>query len=121
MNFERMINSTLSGLGWTLIWNGKFAEGCGCEIFLSLLDIFPAVALYLLGQGETHFALELYTLASRYAYVANSRWIEDVAGRHIEAVKASLTADEVARAERQGKARDMWATATELVALLEKG
>lgn len=27
MNLEWMVNSILSGLGYTLIWNGKFAEG----------------------------------------------------------------------------------------------
>jgi predicted ATPase/DNA-binding SARP family transcriptional activator len=91
----------------------------GAENFLSLLDIFPAVALYLLGQGETYFALEVYALASRYAYVANSRWFEDVAGCHIEAAKADLTADMVAKAETRGKDRDVWATASELLAMLE--
>lgn len=90
------------------------------ENFLSLLDIFPAVALYLLGRGETYFALEVYALASRYAYVANSRWFEDVAGCHIKAAKADLTADMVAKAETRGKDRDVWAIASELLAMLEE-
>jgi hypothetical protein len=78
------------------------------------------VALYLLGQGETRFALEVYALASRYAYVANSCWFEDMAGCHIEAAKAGLVAEVVAQAEKQGKERDMWATATGLMVVLEK-
>ena len=86
---------------------------------LSLLDVFPAVALYLLGQRETSLALELYSLASRYAYVNNSRWLADVTGSHIEAAKVRLTTSEVTKAERQGKARDMWATASELLTVLE--
>ena len=90
------------------------------ENFLSRLDIFPAVALYLFGQGEPFFAAEIYTLAAQYDLVANSHWFEDVAGHQFDAAKAGLPAERVTEAERRGKGRDMWATATELLAILEK-
>jgi hypothetical protein len=59
--------------------------------------------------------VELYALASRYPLVANSRWFEDVAGRHIAAVAASLPPDVVAAAQARGRARDLEATVTELL------
>ena len=90
------------------------------ENFLSRLDIFPAVALFLFGQDEPYFALEIYTLAAQYDLVANSHWFEDVAGHQFDAAKAGLPAERVAEAERRGKGRDTWATATELLAILEK-
>ena len=63
-------------------------------------------------------AVELYALASRYPYVANSRWFEDIAGRHIAAVAATLPPDAVAAAQERGKARDLEATVAELLVKL---
>jgi hypothetical protein len=51
--------------------------------------------------------------------VANSRWYEDVFGKLIEAVAASLPPDVVAAAQARGRARDLWETAEELLAELE--
>jgi predicted ATPase/DNA-binding SARP family transcriptional activator len=79
----------------------------------------PAIALLFLDQREAERAVELYALASRYPYVANSRWFEDVAGKHIAAVAATLRPEVVAAAQEQGKARDLWATAAELLVELE--
>ena len=67
-------------------------------------------------RGEVERAVELYALASRYPYVANAQWFEDVAGRHIAAVAASLPPEVVAAAQERGRARDLWATAEELLA-----
>jgi hypothetical protein len=63
---------------------------------MSLMLALPAVALLLADQGEKEQAVELYTLASRYPFVANSRWFEDIAGKHIAAVAATLPPDVVA-------------------------
>ena len=60
-------------------------------------------------------AVELYALASRYPFVANSRWFEDVAGRHIAAVAATLPPDVVTAAQERGRARDLEATVAELL------
>ena len=76
----------------------------------------PAFALLLADQGQTAHAVELYALASRFPYVSNSRWFEDVAGREIAAAAESLPRDVVARAQERGRARDLWATVEELLA-----
>jgi tetratricopeptide (TPR) repeat protein len=81
--------------------------------------VLPALALLLVDQGEVERAVELYALASRYPLVANSRWFEDIAGRHIAAA-AQLPPDVVAAAQERGRARDLWATVEELLAELEE-
>ena len=60
-------------------------------------------------------AVELYALASRYPYVANSRWFEDVAGREIAAAAEALPPGVIARAQARGRTRDLWATVEELL------
>jgi tetratricopeptide (TPR) repeat protein len=84
-----------------------------------LTTALPAVALLLADQGEKEKAVELYVLASRHPRVANSRWFEDIAGRHIADVAASLPPDEVAAAQERGKTRNLEATVAELLAELE--
>ncbi len=78
--------------------------------------ILPLMALLLADEGEPERAVELYALASRYPYVANSHWFEDVAGKHIAAIAASLPPEVVAAAQERGRARDLWATVEELLA-----
>jgi hypothetical protein len=80
-----------------------------------LLWVLPAASLLLAGAGETQRAVELYALASRYPFVANSRWFEDVAGKEIAAVAESLPPEVAAAAQERGRARDLWATAEELL------
>jgi predicted ATPase/DNA-binding SARP family transcriptional activator len=76
------------------------------------------VALFLARRGQPERAVEIYALASRFPYVANSRWYEDVAGRHIAAAATTPPPEVVAAAQERGKARDLWATAKELLAEL---
>jgi predicted ATPase/tRNA A-37 threonylcarbamoyl transferase component Bud32 len=120
-------------LGWALAALGITARGLGqhsragehlsqaLRIALEfgalgpLRDALPGIALLLADQDEKERAVELYALASRYGYVTNSRWFEDVAGQHIAAVAATLPPDVVAAAQKRGQARDLWATATELL------
>ena len=77
--------------------------------------ILPAKSLILADQGDPERGVELYALASRYPYVANSRWFEDVVGKHIASAAASLPPDVVAAAQKRARARDLWATAEELL------
>ena len=120
-------------MGWALAVLGYAARGLGqpsrarqhlsaalrtaAEIgaFLPFVLALPAVALLLADGGEMERALELYALASRYPYVANSRWFEDVAGRHITAAAEALPPDAVAAAQARGRARDPEATVQELL------
>jgi hypothetical protein len=48
--------------------------------------------------------------------VANSRWVEDVYGRH---VAAGLPEQVVAAAQARGQARDLWETAEEMLETLK--
>jgi predicted ATPase/DNA-binding SARP family transcriptional activator len=90
------------------------------EEFLGKLHLLPAMALYLVAQGETARAVELHALATRHPYVAHSRWFEDVAGRQIEAAAADLPQEVVAAARVRGQARDLDQTLQELLLELQE-
>ena len=88
----------------------------GIGAFLPLLFAIPLAALLAADRGEEKRAVELYALASRYSFVANSRWCQDVFGRRIKAVAATLPSDVVAAAQARGQSRDLWAAAKALSA-----
>ena len=85
-----------------------------------LIDTLPAIALFLAHLGDAERAVELYALASSYPYVANSHWYEDLAGQRIAAVAVTLPPAVVQAAQKRGRARDLWATAQELLEDLRK-
>ena len=58
-------------------------------------------------------------LASSIEGRANSPWFEDVFGRHIDAVAATLSPDVADAARERGRARDLESTVKELLAELE--
>jgi hypothetical protein len=76
------------------------------------------IALLLADEGHTERGLELYALASRYPFVANSRWFEDIAGNQLAAVAANLPTAVVNAARERGQARDLDATVEELLSEL---
>ncbi|HUT19668.1 MAG TPA: hypothetical protein VM366_10940, partial [Anaerolineae bacterium] len=80
----------------------------------------PAVALLLADRGEAERAVELYALAWSVPRVACSRWYEDVAGRELAAAAAGLPPEAREAALACGRAREVWATAEELLAELER-
>jgi len=84
-----------------------------------LLWALPAMALLLAAEGESERAVELYALASRYPFVAQSRWFEDVVGQQIAAAAATLPPEQVAIAEKSGRTRDLEATTVELLTELK--
>jgi hypothetical protein len=47
--------------------------------------------------------------------VSNSRWYEEVAGRELAAMAAVLPLEVREAAQARGRARDIWATAQELL------
>jgi tetratricopeptide (TPR) repeat protein len=73
----------------------------------ALLLALPGVALLMIGRGEIERAIELYALASRHPLVANARWFEDIAGRHIADAAADLSPDVVSAARERGQVRDL--------------
>ena len=89
------------------------------EAYLMLAYAFPLAALLLADQGEAERAVEVHALAMNYPFVANSKWFEDVAGKQIGAVAATLPPGVVAAARERGRVRDVGATVAELLAELE--
>jgi tetratricopeptide (TPR) repeat protein len=85
------------------------------EVVPPLLWALPAMAVLVAGEGEIERAVELYALASRYPFVANSRWFEDVAGHQLAALAASLQEAAVTAARQRGRVRDLDATVRELL------
>jgi len=79
------------------------------QLFDLLLLALPAIALLLADQDEPERVVELYALASRFPYVANSYWFEDVAGRYIAAAAVTLSPEVVVAAQERSKARDLLA------------
>jgi tetratricopeptide (TPR) repeat protein len=94
----------------TLDWASKHHQ------FHELMVALAGIALLLADEGEAERAVELYALASRYPFVANSAWFEDVIGRHISASTAELPPDVVAAAQERGRARVLADTLAELLA-----
>jgi tetratricopeptide (TPR) repeat protein len=84
-----------------------------------LTRTLPFVARLLAERGEVERAVEIYALASHYPLVAHSQWCWDLAGQRITELAASLPPHVVAAAQERGRARDLWATAEELLAELE--
>ena len=63
------------------------------------------IALLLADEGQVERAVELYALASRYPFVANSRWFEDVAGSQITAAVAANLPEPSGRRPARSAAR----------------
>lgn len=71
-------------------------------------------------QSQAERAVELYSLATGWPAVGNSRWFEDVVGRRIAAVAATLPPEVAARAQERGQAGELEpARVAELLAELE--
>jgi hypothetical protein len=71
-------------------------------------------------KGCTERVVEVYALASRYGHVSNSRWGEDVAGRHIASALTALSPQAVDAARERGRCRDLEGTVEELLIELEE-
>jgi tetratricopeptide (TPR) repeat protein len=89
------------------------------EAALYMAPGLAAAALLLRSKEEVERAVELYALACREPYVANSRWYYDVVGRELQAAAASLPPDFADSAQERGWKLDMWQTAAQLLTELE--
>lgn len=83
--------------------------------FLPLIHALPGLALVLADEGYPEKAVELYALAMTQGIVANSKWFEDIAGRELAEVAASLPPEVAQAARARGQALDLWQTAADLV------
>ena len=84
-------------------------------LLISYLYALVANALFLAAQDKKERAVELYALAARYPHVANSVWVEAVAGQRMAGVAATLPPETVAAAKTRGQAFDLKQTALELL------
>jgi tetratricopeptide (TPR) repeat protein len=118
------------GLGTALLQSGRMDEAQ--SVFSNLLQQAVAthrqdillytlvgMAIHFAKQGDAERAIDLYSLASGYPFVGNSRWFADAFGQHIEATSTNLPAARVKEVRLKGKNRDLWGTADKL--LLEFG
>jgi hypothetical protein len=90
--------------------------GVDLGAFMPVLYGRPAAAVLLADRGAVEQAVEVYACASRYGFVAHSRWFEDVAGRAIEAAADSLPGGLLEAAQARGRALAWEAMATRLLA-----
>jgi predicted ATPase/transcriptional regulator with XRE-family HTH domain len=86
--------------------------------FLPLLLALPPIALILAEQGHNERAVELYTLAWRYPFLANAQGFIDSFGQRLDAVVAALPPSIAAAAQGRGRTLDLWETAVVLGAEL---
>jgi tetratricopeptide (TPR) repeat protein len=88
--------------------------------FIPLLYIMPIVSFLLADQGEVERAVELYSMASQHTFVSQGQLFEDIAGRQIAALAASLPSDVVEAAKARGETLEMWEAASGLLESLPK-
>jgi predicted ATPase len=119
--------------GWALGPLGLAARGAGemalarqCVVqaletgvelgaFMPVMYGLPVAALLLADQGSVERAVEVYACATRYGFVANSHWFEDVVGQQLRIMAASLPAEAVESAQEQGRLRNWDVMAAELL------
>lgn len=85
-----------------------------------IVRALPAVALLLAADGQVGRAVEVWSLAKRYPYIANSRWFEDIAGRELDEMAALASPEVAGAAEQDGQELDLWAVSATLLVELEK-
>jgi tetratricopeptide (TPR) repeat protein len=118
--------NALSGLGISTCCRGDLdqsrrhfrqllTEGLRRKDFLYLLFALPGLVLYLARRGEVERATTIWTLAQCYPLVANSKWYEDVVGREMEALAASMPPEVAEAARERGRLLDLWETAGALL------
>jgi predicted ATPase/DNA-binding SARP family transcriptional activator len=91
----------------------QIADGMG--VFVPFIYSLPLAALLLADQGKIERAVELYALATRYGFVANSCWFDDMAGRELAALSATLPSSIVTLAQARGRELDWKETARVLL------
>ena len=94
---------------------GSLQTALQVRSFTILISVLPLAAYVLARDGRISQAVELYALASRYPFVANSRWFVDAVGKPIEALMASMSPEKVTAAQERGRGQDLWETAAALL------
>jgi predicted ATPase/class 3 adenylate cyclase len=122
---DMLIQSALAERGLGNRQQARQQTVAGLRLALEIRGLVPALcslrtaALLLADDAELEHAVELDTLAQRETPFSQIAWEAALWGRELAAVAAGLPADVVAAAQARGRARDLWATARELLAELE--
>ncbi len=101
---------------WSLALHRSLGDQWGTAAVLVLLS---SLVEHFGDYGQARELLELYALVTRHPYFGNSRYCEDITGKHIAAAAAALPPEVVAAAEERGRARDLDATVAELLGEFE--
>jgi len=73
------------------------------------------MALMLAHRDQKIRSIEVYNMIFRYNFVANSKWFEDVYGRHLKAVADSMPKENVEAARIRAQSMDVWETVNTLL------
>jgi tetratricopeptide (TPR) repeat protein len=85
------------------------------QMLMPALFGLVAAARLLADKGEVERAVEVYALAMRYPFIAQSQWFADVARNQLAAFAATLPAERVATLQESGRTRDLETTVEELL------
>jgi len=83
--------------------------------FFWMFYALATTALLLAHRKREIQAIEIYSLISRYAFVANSKWFEDVFGQRIKAIADRLPAKQAKAARQRAQSMEVWETAKKLL------
>ncbi len=89
--------------------------GVELHSYPSLSFALPAAAFMLANAGQVERAVELCALIDEHAMCGKTPWFEDVAGKSIKEMAASLPPEVVEAARQRGRQRDLFSTAAELL------
>ncbi|MBV7339733.1 tetratricopeptide repeat protein [Chloroflexi bacterium TSY] len=98
-----------------------FALALKLRAFIALWTALGTASLLLIGQGAINRAIEIYSLVLHFYFGDRVRCdLEDMIGKHIEAVAATLPPEAVAAAQERGRNLDLRATSEALLAEFEQ-
>jgi tetratricopeptide (TPR) repeat protein len=83
--------------------------------WLNLANALAAIAFLYVAKNEAAAALETYELAKQHPFVANSHWFEEVVGRHIADIAATLPPESIQAIQKREGYLDLWKIAEELL------
>lgn len=101
------------------LFSEALASAVSIRVYLAVVFTLPAVALFLATIGRVVRAVEVWEMMKRHPFVASSQWFEDVVGRELEGVTASLPPEVAEAARDRGRNLDLWETAAVLLAELK--
>jgi tetratricopeptide (TPR) repeat protein len=76
--------------------------------FKQALHALPSLALSYGDRGNIHQAIQIFALAKKYPYVANSKWFEDIAGREIRSWEHTLVENRSGKSENIEQEIRIW-------------